>query len=157
MIRRQAADWLSASGRPSRARAWPWVISLPRTASRTSSGSSSRRIRLETVERSRPKPAGELFLGAAVAGEIFAEGGRLVDGVEILALQVLDHRQLEDALVVEVEHPRGNLVELGLDAGAQPALAGDELVAHAHGPDQDRLEHAVLAERIGQRRRSRPG
>ena len=41
-------------------------------------------------------------------------------------------------------------MELGLDAGAEPALAGDELVAVADGPDEDRLEHAVLAERVGQ-------
>ena len=34
--------------------------------------------------------------------------------------------------------------------GAEPALAGDELVAVADGADQDRLEHPVLAERVGQ-------
>ena len=41
-------------------------------------------------------------------------------------------------------------MELGLDAGAEPSLAGDELVAVADGPDEDRLEHPVLAERVGQ-------
>ena len=42
-------------------------------------------------------------------------------------------------------------MELGLDAGTQPALAGDQLVSRARCPDQDRLEHAVLAQRVGQR------
>ena len=70
--------------------------------------------------------------------------------VQILALEVLDHRQLADALVVEVEDPRGDLVELGLDAGAEPAFAGDQLVAVADCADENRLEHAVLAERVGQ-------
>ena len=96
--------------------------------------------------------AGQLFLGAAVTRQVVAEGRGLVDGVEVLALEVLDHRQLEDPLVVEVEHPGGDLVELGLDAGAEPALAGDELVAQPDGADEDRLEHPVLAERVGQRR-----
>ena len=42
-------------------------------------------------------------------------------------------------------------MKLGLDAGPQPPLAGDELIAIADGSHQDRLEHAVLAQRIGQR------
>jgi hypothetical protein len=57
---------------------------------------------------------------------------------------------LRNALVVQVHDPGGNLVELGLDAGAKPALSSDELVTLADGPHQDRLEHAVLAERISQ-------
>ena len=62
------------------------------------------------------EPAGELFLGAAVAGEVVAEGGGLVERVQVLALEVLDHRQLADALVVELHDAGGDLVELGLDA-----------------------------------------
>ena len=94
--------------------------------------------------------AGKFFLGAAVPGQVVAEGAGLLERVEVLALEVLDHRQLADPLVVEVEDPGGDLVELRLDAGAQPSLAGDELVAVVDRPDQDRLEHAVLAERVGQ-------
>ena len=44
-----------------------------------------------------------------------------------------------------------DLVKLGLDAGAEPSFPGDELVARTDGADQDRLEHAMLAERVGQR------
>ena len=149
--RRQAISRASGSSRPSSARACPWLIWLERTASRISSGSSSRRIRLETVERSRPSRPASSSCVPPYRDEVIAEGAGLVDRVEVLALEVLDHRQLEDALIVEVEDARGDLVEVGLDAGAEPTLAGDELVAQPDGPDQDRLEHAVLPERVGQR------
>ena len=96
------------------------------------------------------QPPGELFLSSTVTAEILAKGRGLFDGIEVLSLQVFDHRQLEDALVVQVQHPRGNLVELGLDAGPEPPFAGDELVALADGSHQDWLEHAVLAQRIRQ-------
>ena len=52
------------------------------------------------------QPAGELFLSATVAREIFAECACLVDGVQVFALEVLDHRQLEDTLIIECEHDR---------------------------------------------------
>src|SRR5262249_13031687 len=81
--------------------------------------------------------AGQVFLRAAVSREVVPEGGRLVDRVEVLALEVLHHGQLEDALVVEVEDPGGDLVELGLDAGAEPALASDELIPQPDGPHDD--------------------
>ena len=96
----------------------------------------------DTIEA---EPAREFFLGPAVPGKVVAEGDGLLDRVQVLALEVLDHRQLGDPLVVEVEDPGGDLVELGLDAGTEPALAGDELVAVVDLADDDRLEHPVLA------------
>jgi hypothetical protein len=42
-------------------------------------------------------------------------------------------------------------VQVCLDAGAEPTLAGDELVALVNGSHQDWLKHPMLAERIGQR------
>ena len=77
------------------------------------------------------QPAGQLFLGAAVAREVFAEGRRLVDGVQVFALKVFDHCQLEDALIVEHHDSRGHFVKLGFDARTQPALAGDQLVSRS--------------------------
>ena len=97
-----------------------------------------------------PEPAGQLFLGATVARQVLAKGSRLVDRIQVFALQVFDHRQLEDALIVEHEDPCGHLVKLGFDARTQPALAGDELISIPDGPHQDRLEHAVLPQRVGQ-------
>ncbi len=133
MIRRQAADWLSASGRPRSARACPWVISFAADGVEDLGGQVEQADQVGDGRSIDAQPAGELFLGAAVAREVFAEGAGLVDGVQILALEVFDHRQLEDALIVEHQDPRGHFVKLGLDAGAQPALAGDQLVAQAHG------------------------
>ena len=62
--------------------------------------------------------AGQLVLSAAVAGEIVAERGGLLERVEVLALEVLDHCELADPLVVELQDPRRDLVQLRLDAGA---------------------------------------
>ena len=42
-------------------------------------------------------------------------------------------------------------MKLGLDAGPQPPLAGDELKALTDGTHQDRLKHAMLPQRVGQR------
>ncbi len=142
--------WASASGRPSRARAWPWVIFLRADRVLDLLGEVEQADQVRDGRAVEAEPAGELLLGPAVAGEVVAEGGRLFERVEVLALEVLDHRQLADPLVVEVHDAGGDLVELGLDAGAEPALAGDELVAVVDRPDEDRLDHAVLAERVGQ-------
>ena len=98
------------------------------------------------------QPAGQLLLGTSVSGQVIAECTRFIDRVEILPLEVLHHRQLEDAPIVEIEHPRRDLMEMGLDARAKPPLSGDELEARSRRADEDRLEHAVLAERLGQRR-----
>jgi hypothetical protein len=67
-------------------------------------------------------------------------------------LKVFDHSDLEDLSIVENQEPRGDFVKLSFDAGAEPAFAGDELVALADGTDQDRLKHAVLPQRVGERR-----
>jgi hypothetical protein len=97
------------------------------------------------------EPTREFFLGTTVAREIFAESDRLIDRVEVFALKVLNHRQLEHALVVEFEDPGGDLVEVGFDTGPESSLAGDEFVTVADGADEDRLEHAMLPKRVGQR------
>jgi hypothetical protein len=41
-------------------------------------------------------------------------------------------------------------VKVRFDPGAQSALTGDELEALAERADDDRLEHAVLAQGVGQ-------
>ena len=69
--------------------------------------------------------AGELFLGAAVSGEIVAEGGGFFEGVQVFALEVFDHSELADALVVELHDPGGDFVELGFEGGAEATFAGD--------------------------------
>jgi hypothetical protein len=71
---------------------------------------------------------------------------RLFERREVFALDVLDQRDLELLAVVDVELDRRDLVETSHRGRAVAALAGDDLVAvRRDRPDQDRLEHALLA------------
>jgi hypothetical protein len=70
-------------------------------------------------------------------------------------LQVFNHCQLEDPLIIKHHDPRGNLVKLRFDARTQSPLAGDQLVSAGRFPNEHRLEHAVLAQRIGEGRNVR--
>ena len=92
--------------------------------------------------------------------ELFDEApqpARLLDGVEVGALQVLD--QAEDQLLVVAgvaAHDGGHGPQPGQTRGAPPALAGDQLISVAQGSHQQGLQHAVhadgfrqLAKRLG--------
>ena len=57
------------------------------------------------------------------------EAFRLFERRQVLALDVLDQRDLELLLVVDVELDGRDLVESGQRRGAEAALAGDDLVA----------------------------
>jgi hypothetical protein len=75
---------------------------------------------------------------------------RLFERRQVLALEVLDDRDLEGCLVVEILDERRHGLEAGLPGRAPAPLAGDELVSiRAERPDEDRLEDAVLANRRG--------
>ncbi len=78
------------------------------------------------------------------------EHGRLLERGDVLALQVLDDRDLERGLVVELGHDGGDRLALCQARGAPAPLAGDQLVLRAHRPHQDRLQHAVLPDGIGE-------
>ena len=74
---------------------------------------------------------GELLLAVVEALDQLAIAGRLLDGVEIRALHVLDDRKLENFLVGEFAHDDRHRVQAGLLRRAPAALAGDDLVAAA--------------------------
>ena len=85
---------------------------------------------------------------------------RLLDRVEVGALHVLDERDLELVAIGELADERGDVVEAGEARRAHATLAGDELVAVEGLRDEDRLEHAVLADarrELLERRRRRSG
>ena len=64
---------------------------------------------------------------------------RLLEGRQILALEVLDDRDLQRRVVVDLLDERLDRCQAGLFRGAPAALAGDELVAVlTERPDQDR-------------------
>ena len=116
----------------------------------TSAGSSSRRIRLATVERSIWMRDGQLFLRALVLIDVPLERLGLFDRVEILALDVFDDGQLGHLAVVDVANLHGHLAPVGGLGGAEPALAGDQFEAVADAADDEWLQNAVRANAVGQ-------
>ena len=93
-MRQLIATCSRSSPSGSSARAWPWLMAPDRSDCCTSSGRSSKRIRLAIVERSTFSRAGQLGLRAAVALEVLLKRSGLFQRVEIAALQVFDDRQL---------------------------------------------------------------
>ena len=100
---------------------------------------------LATVERARPTRVGDVVLGEPELVDQLAVGVGRLDRVEVRALEVLDERELELVAIGELADDGRDALEAGGLGGAQPALAGDELVAVDGLGDEDRLEHAVLA------------
>ncbi len=93
-------------------------------------------------------PLGDLLLGQAQIVDQRLEGGRLLDGVQLLALEVLDEGQLQQPVVRDLLHDRRDL-EQPRDLGRPPAaLPRDQLVLPPlDRPDDHRLEHPVLLHR----------
>ena len=87
---------------------------------------------LATDERSFPTAVAICFLREVeLVGEA-PVGERLFDRVQVLALDVLDERHLEQPLLVaagDVPDDDRHLEEAGVLRGAPAALAGDDLVA----------------------------
>ena len=86
-----------------------------------------------------------------VAQEPLVGLGQL-DGVEVLALDVLDERELERVLGAHVLHDDERLAQPRALQGAPASLAGDELelVGPGHAPHDQRLDEAVLADALGE-------
>src|SRR5215510_6573967 len=95
---------------------------------------------------------GQLLLGIAKAlGEIVVTR-RLLDSVEVGTLHVFDQRDFEQLLVTQLTDDRRHLMDSGALRGAPAPVAGDNLVAAAAaiGPDNDRLQQTLGANRVGQ-------
>ncbi len=88
---------------------------------------------------------------AEVLDELPITLGRL-ERIEVLALEVLDQRQLETLTLVRQTDDHRDRRQAGQARRLQAALAGDEKVSAAVGRrrDEQRLQHAVLANRGGQ-------
>ena len=119
----------------------------------TPSARSSSRRKFVTEARERPSA---LAISSCVRSNSSIEPrhrSRLVDRVQILALQVLDERHGERRLIRELAHHHGHGGEPGEPRGAPAAFAGDDLVAlrvraglrRRHDSDDQRLQHALLA------------
>ena len=90
--------------------------------------------------------------------ELFAElrvSERFLDRVEVLALEVLDERELEHLAVGRGAFDDGSLGQPGQLRCAPTAFTGDELVHPADDPDDQRLDDALFADGIGELRQCR--
>ena len=101
-----------------------------------------------------PTRVRHLLLGEAEVLDELLVGGGLLERVEVLAVEVLDQRLLERRRRRRRSRTMaGMAVEAGPLGRPPPPLPGDQLVGAVAGrPDQDRLQHAELADRGGQRR-----
>ena len=106
--------------------------------------SSSRRSVLATVDRARPT-RDHGFLGEAELLDELAVGVRLLDRVEVRALEVLDERELELLRLGQLADDGRNTLEARESRRPKPPLAGDEAIAIERLGDNDRLDDAVLA------------
>ena len=101
--------------------------------------------------RERPIRRGQLVVGAAEVLQHLLVGRRLLERVELRAVQVLQQRVAEHVVVVGLADDRRDRLEAGLLGGAPAALAHDQLVGLDPGaPHDDRLEQPDLADRVDQ-------
>ena len=99
-------------------------------------------------------PRRDFVLAEAELVDELSVGFRRLERIEILALQVLDQRELELVAIGELAHDCRDAFEAGGLRGPEPALAGDELVAVDRLGHEDRLDDAVLADARGQGRQA---
>lgn len=90
--------------------------------------------------------AGDLLLGHAELVGQAAVGARLLDRVEVFALDVLDEGELEHVGVVDVADDGRNGLQARLARGPQTPLAGDEFEASPLLPHDDRLHDPLGAD-----------
>ena len=93
-----------------------------------------------------PHPAPDLLLAGTGLGQRLQCVGEF-HGVQIVALHVLDQRQLEAVARVEVRNHCGHAVEARRTTGAPAPLTDHQLVALTHPAHHHGLQHAVHADR----------
>jgi hypothetical protein len=72
-----------------------------------------------------------------------AEGLGLLNGVEVLALDVLDERDLEELFVGNMPNDDRDSKESGALGRAPSAFPGDDFVVSVDAPDEDRLDDPI--------------
>src|SRR5262249_61382423 len=72
---------------------------------------------------------------------------RLLDRIQIFALDVLDERDREKTILRDVPRDDRYFEQAGALRGAPATLACDDLITAVHVPDDDRLNDAVGADR----------
>ena len=98
-----------------------------------------------TVERALPTRCRDVVLGEPELLDELPIGFRRLERVEVLALQVLDERELDLLAIGQLADDSRDALQPGRLCGAQSAFAGDELEAVDGLGHEDRLQDAVLA------------
>ena len=107
-----------------------------------------RRSRFDTALRERPTAFAAASCVSPNSSIRRCKPLRLLERIQVLALDVLDQRERERRLIGNVLHERRDLAQPCLLRRAPAALAGDDLEAAAiDGPHEDRLHHPLLANR----------
>src|SRR6202030_4841168 len=78
---------------------------------------------------------------------------RFLHRIEVLALHVFDDRDLKRVGIADIDRHDRDLVQAGDLRGAPAPLTGDDLKAILYAFDRthhERLDHAVLPDRIGE-------
>ena len=96
----------------------------------------------------------DIVLRMAVTLDELAVTLRLLDRVQVLALDVLDQRDLGCGRSVNFANDRRNGVQAGTLRRAPSALSRDDLEPVTMGPKQNRLKDAALGNRDRRARRS---
>jgi hypothetical protein len=135
MTSRATRRWPASSATPSSARACP----IDKRPLATSVANFLRQLEQPEVVGHRrailPHRGGDSFLGHLEIGAEPLVGRRLVDGIEILALNVLDERHLQNLRVVACSHvldDHRHAQQPGALRRPPPALAGDDAIAAIH-------------------------
>ena len=77
-------------------------------------------------------------------------GFGFLDGIQVFALEVFDERHFQHIAVTGGADDDGDFRQPEADAGAPPALAGNQLKAAVYFADDQRLNDAVLADGLDQ-------
>ena len=93
---------------------------------------------------------GNIVLRMAVTLDELAIALRLFDRVQVLALYVLDQRNLGRSRIVNLTNDRRNGVQAGALRCAPPAFARDDLEPITMGTKEDRLKNTAFGDRIGE-------
>ena len=148
---------LELGRQPAERRPWPSVRRPSATAAWTAGRELEQAQRVGDGRAGAPDAGRDVVLAEPELVDQLAVGVGRLDRVEVLALQVLDERELELVAIDELADDGRDAIEAGRLGRPEAALAGDELVAVDRLGDEDRLEDAVLGDARAERRQVRPG
>ena len=129
MTRCAISSIASGVARPSSARACPADRTPAATLVCTADGQAEQPDGVGDLRAGPADPAGQLLLRGAEVGEQLLVGGRLLERVELRAVQVLQQRVAQHPVVGGVAHDRRDGREADPLRRAPAALAHDQLVA----------------------------